>query len=80
MDGLSLTVYVKKWIIVFIVSKLVLIYFIWFVHNVSNCKYNVLKRNNFRLMPLSTFVCVCVCVCVCVSRPLTVKASSVRNS
>ena len=77
-----------------IVSKLILIYFTWFVHNFVNYKCNVLKRNNACLMPLSTFmcvhVCVCVCVCVCmhaciracvcVSRPLMVKASSVSNS
>ena len=71
-----------------IVSKLVLIYFTWFIHNFVNYKCNVLKRNNACLMPLSTFMCVsmCVCVhacvhaCVCVSRPLMVKASSVSNS
>ena len=49
-----------------IVSKLILIYFTWFVHNFVNYKCNVLKRNDACLMPLSTFMCVHVCVCVCV--------------
>ena len=73
MNDLSSSVYVKEWIIVFIVNKLILIYFTWFVHNFVNYKYNVLlKRNDVCLMPLSTFVCV--------SRPFAVKASSVWNS
>ena len=37
-----LSVYVKKWIIVFILNKLILIYFTWFVHTFVNYKYNVL--------------------------------------
>ena len=40
MNDLSLFVYVKKWIIVFIVSKLILIYFTWFVYTFINYKYN----------------------------------------
>ena len=59
MNDLSLYVYVKKWIIVVIVNKLILIYFTWFVHDFVNHKYNVLlKRNDVCLMPLNTFVCV----------------------
>ena len=43
--------------IVFIINKLILICFIWFVYTFVNYKYNVLlKRNVFCLMPLSTFV------------------------
>ena len=47
MNDLSLSVYVKKWIIVFIVNKLILIYFTWFVYIYTiytfvNYKYNVL--------------------------------------
>ena len=83
MNDLSLYVYVKKWIIVVIVNKLILIYFTWFVHDFVNHKYNVLlKRNDAFLMLLNTFVCVCMCmcVCVCVSRTFTVKTSSVWNS
>ena len=58
MNDLSLYVYVKKWIIVVIVNKLILIYFTWFVHDFVNHKYNVLlKRNDVCLMPLNTFVC-----------------------
>ena len=59
MNDLSWYVYVKKWIIVVIVNKLILVYFTWFVHNFVNHKYNVLlKRNDVCLMPLNTFVCV----------------------
>ena len=62
MNDLSLFVYVKKSIIVFIVSKSILIYFTCFVHNFVNYKYKVLLyRNDVCLVPLSTFVCVCVC-------------------
>ena len=67
MIDLSLSVYVKKCIIVFIVNKLILIYFIYFVYNfviyfcIYICyiyyKYNyLLKRNDVFLVPLSTFV------------------------
>ena len=46
----------KKWIIVFIVNKLILIRFTWFVYT-FNYKYNVLlKRNDVCLMPRITFV------------------------
>ena len=73
MNYLSLYVYVKKWIIVVIVNKLVLVYFTWFVHNFVNHNYNVLlKKNDVCLMPLN--------ICVCVSRPFIVKTSSVWNS
>ena len=66
----------KKWIIVFIVSKLILIYFTCFVHNFVNYKCKVLlHRNDVCLVPLSTFVCVC-----CVLRPFTVKILSFWNS
>ena len=56
----SLSVYVKKWIIVFIVNKLILIYFTWFVYTFVDYKYNVLlKRDNLCLIPpLNTFVTV----------------------
>ena len=42
----------------FIVNKLILIYFTWFVYTFFvNYKYNVLlKRNDVCLMPLSTFI------------------------
>ena len=57
INDLSLSAYVKKWIVLFIVNKLILIYFTWFVYTFANCKYNVLlKRDNVCLMPLSTFV------------------------
>ena len=57
MNDLSLSVYVKKWIIVFIVNKLNFIYFTWFVYTFVNYKYNLLlKRDNVCLMALSTFV------------------------
>ena len=47
----------QKWITVFIVKKLNLIYFTWFVYTFVNYKYNVLlKRDDICLMPLSTFV------------------------
>ena len=56
MNYLSLSVYVRKWI-VFIVNKLILIYFTWFVYAFVNYKYNVLlKKDDVFLMPLSTFV------------------------
>ena len=55
----SLSFYVKKWIIVFIVNKLNFIYFIWFVYTFVNYKYNVLlKRDDVCLIPLSTLVTV----------------------
>ena len=75
MNNLGSSVYVKKWIIEFIVHKLILIYFTWFVYNFVSYKYSDLKRSNVCLMPLST--CVCVCVCVCDSRPFTMKALSI---
>ena len=57
MNDLSLSVYVKKWIIVFIVNKLILIYITWFVHNFVNYKYNVLlKRDDVCFIPLITLV------------------------
>ena len=57
MNDFSLSVYVKKWIIVFIVNKLNFIYFTWFVYTFVNYKYNVpLKKDDVCLMPLSTFV------------------------
>ena len=41
----------------FIVNKLNLIYFTWFVYTFVNYKYNVLlKRDDVCLMPLSTLV------------------------
>ena len=57
MNDLSLSVYVKKWIIVFIVNKLILIYFTWFVYTFVNYKYSfLLKRDDACLMSLSNFV------------------------
>ena len=57
MTDLSLSVYVKKWIIGFIVNQLILIYFAWFVYTFVNYKYNaLLKRNDVFLMQLITFV------------------------
>ena len=57
MNDLSLSVYVKQWIIVLIVNKLILIYFTWFVYIFVNYKYNVLlKRDDACLMPLRTFL------------------------
>ena len=58
MNDRSLSVCVKKCIIVFIVNKLNLIYFTWFVYTFVNYKYNVLlKRDDLCLMPpLRTFV------------------------
>ena len=57
MNDLSLSVYVKKWIIVFIVNKLILIYSTWFVDNFVNYKYKVLlKSDDVCFMPFSIFV------------------------
>ena len=57
MNDFILYVYVTKWIIVFIVNKLILIYFTRFVYTFVNHKYNVpLKRDDVWLMPLRTFV------------------------
>ena len=57
MNDRSLSVYVKEWIIVYIVNKLNFIYFTWFAYTFVNYKYNVLlKRDDVCLMPLSTFV------------------------
>ena len=57
MNDHSLSVYVKKWTIVFIVNKLSFIYFTWFVSTFVNYKYNViLKRDAVCLIPLSTLV------------------------
>ena len=59
MNELSLYVYLKKWIIVAIVNKLTLVYFIRFVHNLVNHKYNVLlKKNDVCSIPIKIFVCV----------------------
>ena len=57
MNYHSLSVYVKKSIILFIVDKLILIYFTWFVYPSVNYKYSVLlKIDNACLLPLSTFL------------------------
>ena len=57
MNDRSLSAYVKKWIIVFIVNKLSLIYFNWFAYSFVTYKYNfLLKRDDVCLIPLSTFV------------------------
>ena len=57
MNDLSLSVYVKKWIIVFIVNKLNFIYFTWFVYTFVNYKCNILlKRDDVCLIPISTLV------------------------
>ena len=57
MNDRSLSVYVKKWIVVFIINKLNFIYFTWFVYTFVNYKYNVLlKRDDMCLIPLSTLV------------------------
>ena len=57
MNDLSLFIYVKNWIIVFIVNIFILIYFTWFVYTFVNYTYNfLLKRNDVDLMPLSAFV------------------------
>ena len=59
MNDLSLYVYVKKWISVVTVNKLILMYFAWFVHSFVNHKYNVLlKTNDVCLMPCNAFACV----------------------
>ena len=42
MNDLSLSVYVKKSMIVFVANKLILIYFTWFVYTFVKYKYNVL--------------------------------------
>ena len=42
--------------IVFIVNKLIFIYFIWFVYTVVSYKYVLLKRDDVCLIPLSTWV------------------------
>ena len=57
MNDRSLSVCVKKCIIVLIVNKLNLIYFTWFVYTFVSYKYNVLlKRDDVCLIPLSTLV------------------------
>ena len=57
MNDRSLSVYVKEWIIVYIVNKLNFIYFTWFAYTFVNYKYNVLlKIDDVCLMLLSTFV------------------------
>ena len=57
MNDLSLSVYVKNVNNLFIVNKLVLIYFTWFEFTFLNYKYNVLlKRDDVYLIPLRTFV------------------------
>ena len=45
MNDLSLSVHVKKWIIVIIVNRLILIYFTWFLYTFVNYKYKVLLEN-----------------------------------
>ena len=57
MNDLSLSVYVRNVNNLFIVNKLVLIYFTWFAFTFLNYKYNVLlKRDDVYLIPLRTFV------------------------
>ena len=57
MNDRSLSVYVKEWIIVYIVNKLNLIYFTWFAYTFVNYKFNVLlKTDDVCLMSLSAFV------------------------
>ena len=57
MNDRSLSVYVKKRIIVFNLNKLNFIYFAWFVYTFVNCKYNVLlKRDDVCLIPLNTLL------------------------
>ena len=57
MNDLSLSVYVQNVNNLFIVNKLVLIYFTWFAFTFLNYKYNVLlKRDDVYLIPLRTFV------------------------
>ena len=52
MSDLSLFVYVKKWIIGFIVDKFILIYFTWFAYTFVNYKYNILlERGDVCLLP-----------------------------
>ena len=43
----------------FIVNKLVLIYFTWFVHNFFNYKYNVLLKSNDVCLKCHLALCVC---------------------
>ena len=47
MNDLSLSVHVKKWIIVIIVNRLILIYFTCFLYTFVNYKYNILLENGF---------------------------------
>ena len=57
MNDLSLSVYGKNVNNLFIVNKLVLIYFTWFAFTFLNYKYNVLlQRDDVCLIPLRTFV------------------------
>ena len=57
MNDRSLSGYVKKWIIVFIVNKLNFIYFTWFIYTFVNYRYNVLlKRDDVCLILLSILV------------------------
>ena len=57
MNDRSLSVYVKKWIIVLTVNKSNFTNFTWFVYTFVNYKYNVLlKRDDVCLIPLSTLV------------------------
>ena len=57
MNDHSLSVYVKKWIIVLILNILNFLYFTWFVYTFVNYKGNViLKRDDVCLIPLSTLV------------------------
>ena len=56
MNDRSLSVYVKKWIIVFIVNKLNFTYFTWFVLTFANYKYDILlKKGDVCLIPLTTW-------------------------
>ena len=52
MNDLSLSVYVKKWINVFIVNKSILIYFTWFVYIFANYKCNILLKINNGKSPI----------------------------
>ena len=46
MNDRGLSVYVKKWIIVFIVNKLNSIYLTWFVYTFVNYKYNIILKRD----------------------------------
>ena len=46
MNDHGLSVYVKKWIIVFIVNKLNSIYLTWFEYTFDNYKYNIILKRD----------------------------------